>query len=62
MSVRWQRRGCEMKLATYQIGSDNSDERGFRHRLKRSLAKVQAANAAKPAATAPGQAATETSQ
>lgn len=46
---------CAMKLAMYQIGSDNSDERGFRHRLKRSLAKVEAANTAKPKPATPGQ-------
>ena len=45
---------CAMTLAMYQIGSDNSDERGFRHRFKRSLAKVQAANAATASAPAAG--------
>jgi hypothetical protein len=62
VAVTPQGNGCAMKLAMYQIGSDNSDERGFRHRLKRSLAKVQAAIAAKPAAATPGQASTESSQ
>lgn len=49
--------GCQMKLMVTQIGSDNSDERGFRKRLVKSLAKVQAAKSAapaKPAASAPG--------
>jgi len=32
---------CRMDLRMLQVGPDNSDERGFRHRLKRSLAKVQ---------------------
>ena len=34
---------CRMDLRMLQVGPDNSDERGFRHRLKRSLAKVQTA-------------------
>lgn len=35
--------GCRMDLRMLQVGPDNSDERGFRHRLKRSLAKVERA-------------------
>lgn len=31
--------GCKMKLTMLQVGPDNSDMRGFRNRLKRSLAK-----------------------
>jgi len=33
--------GCQMKLVITQIGSDNSDERCFRGRLKRSMARLQ---------------------
>lgn len=46
--------GCAMKLTIFQVGADNSDERGFRKRLNKSLAKLQAAKPAKPAG-APGQ-------
>jgi len=38
-----QSNGCKMKLRMLQVGPDNSDERGFRKRLKRSLAKVETA-------------------
>lgn len=41
--------GCQMKLVVTQIGSDNSDERCFRNRLKKSMARLQAANAPTPA-------------
>jgi len=41
---------CAMKLTILQVGPDNSDERGFRKRLGKALAKVQAARPAKPAA------------
>jgi hypothetical protein len=41
--------GCAMKLTILQVGTDNSDERGFRNRLNKSLAKLQAAKPAKPA-------------
>ena len=52
--------GCEMTLVVLQIGSDNSDERGFRKRLGKALAKRQAEQPAKPVveakpAAAPGQ-------
>ena len=43
--------GCQMKLAITQVGSDDSDERGFRKRLGKSLAKVRAAKSAAPAQT-----------
>jgi hypothetical protein len=33
--------GCSIKLAITQIGSDNSNERSFRGRLKRTLARMQ---------------------
>lgn len=33
--------GCRMELRMLQVGPDNSDERGFRHRLRRSLSKVE---------------------
>jgi len=46
--------GCAMDLKIVQNGSDNSDERGFRKRLNKSLAKMQTEKPAKPAA-APGQ-------
>jgi hypothetical protein len=35
--------GCRMDLRMLQVGPDNSDTRGFRHRLKRSLAIVEKA-------------------
>lgn len=35
--------GCRMDVRMLQVGPDNSDLRGFRHRLKRSLAKVEKA-------------------
>jgi len=41
--------GCALKLTIFQVGADNSDERGFRNRLNKSLAKLQAAKPAKPA-------------
>jgi len=44
--------GCAMKLVVLQVGSENSDEMGFRKRLGKALAKLQAAPPAKPAATA----------
>lgn len=34
--------GCQMKLVVTQIGSDNSDERCFRNRLKKAMARLQA--------------------
>ena len=46
--------GCAMNLKIVQVGSDNSDERGFRRRLSKALAKVQSAKPAQPTA-APGQ-------
>jgi hypothetical protein len=48
--------GCSLTLAFVQIGAENSNERGFRKHVAKSLAKIQAAKpaAAKPAA-APGQ-------
>lgn len=33
--------GCAMKLVVLQVGPDNSDERGFRKRLDKSLAKLR---------------------
>lgn len=33
--------GCKMDLQMLQVGSDNSDERGFRKRLKRTLATIE---------------------
>jgi hypothetical protein len=41
--------GCQMKLVITQIGSDNSDERGFRNRLKKSMVRLQAAKPPVPA-------------
>lgn len=41
--------GCMMTLKISQVGSDDSDERGFRKRLAKSLAKLQAGAKAKPA-------------
>ena len=35
--------GCQMKLVITQIGSDNSDERCFRNRLTKAMARLQAA-------------------
>jgi hypothetical protein len=40
---------CAMKLTVLQVGPDNSDERGFRKRLDKSLARRQAEKQAKPA-------------
>jgi hypothetical protein len=37
-----QESGCRMDLRMLQVGSDNSDERGFRKRLKKELAKLEA--------------------
>jgi len=34
---------CRMDLQISQVGPDNSDERGFRKRLKRSLVKLEQA-------------------
>jgi len=47
--------GCKLDLRMLQVGSDNSDERGFRKRLKRSLVKLEAARTAmlEAAKTAP---------
>ncbi len=45
--------GCAMNLKISQVGGDNSDERGFRKRLGKSLAKLQAGQPAKPT-QAPG--------
>ena len=39
--LKSQEKGCSIKLTIIQVGSDNSDERGFRGRLKRTLAKMQ---------------------
>ena len=41
--------GCAMKATILQVGADDSDWRQFRHRLEKSLAKLQAA---KPKSTA----------
>ena len=35
--------GCRMDLQVLQVGADNSDERGFRKRLKLSLGKLEQA-------------------
>ena len=43
--------GCQMKLRILQVGGDNSDERMFRNRLKKSMEKLQAAKPDKPAAS-----------
>ncbi|MGB8261030.1 MAG: hypothetical protein WCE75_11795 [Terracidiphilus sp.] len=40
--------GCAMRLVVLQVGSDNSDERGFRKRFGKALAKRQAEQPAKP--------------
>lgn len=45
--------GCRMKLTISQVGADNSDERGFRNRLKKSLAKMQAAKPGEPVEAKP---------
>lgn len=34
-------KGCSMKLNITQVGSDNSNERSFRGRIKRTLARMQ---------------------
>jgi hypothetical protein len=34
--------GCAMKLAFLQIGPDNANERGFRKRVMKALAKIEA--------------------
>jgi len=52
--------GCSLNLSFVQIGSDNSNERGFRNHVRKSLAKIQAAKPAAPPApakpaAAPGQ-------
>lgn len=39
--LRSQDQGCSIKLNISQIGSDNSNERSFRGRLKRTLARMQ---------------------
>ncbi len=41
--------GCAMKLTMLQVGPDYSDERGFRNRLKKAMARLQAVEPAKPA-------------
>jgi hypothetical protein len=41
VALRSQNQGCSIKLTIIQIGSDNSNERGFRGRLKRTLAKMR---------------------
>ena len=46
---------CAMKLTILQVGPDNSDERGFRKRLGKALAKLQAAAPRAPATPAHGQ-------
>ena len=38
--------GCRMNLRILQVGADNTDERAFRKRLKKSLAKLEAAKPA----------------
>jgi hypothetical protein len=45
---------CAMKATFIELGPDNPDWRQFRHRLERSLAKLQAAKP-KPAVTTTGQ-------
>jgi len=45
--------GCAMKLAMFQDGPDDSNARGFRKRLKKSLMKVQAAAAPPPKTPVP---------
>ncbi|HUH64537.1 MAG TPA: hypothetical protein VLZ50_16135 [Terracidiphilus sp.] len=45
--------GCAMTLKISQVGPDDSDERGFRKRLAKSLARLQAGKAAQPT-PAPG--------
>ena len=40
--------GCQIKMAITQVGSDDSDTRGFRKRLAKSLVKVEAAKSAAP--------------
>jgi hypothetical protein len=42
--------GCAMKLSMSQVGADNSDERGFRKRFGKALAKLQAAKPRVPSA------------
>jgi hypothetical protein len=42
--------GCAMKLTMLQVGSDNSDERGFRKRVSQSLSKLQTARPGKTSA------------
>jgi hypothetical protein len=42
-----QDKGCAMKLTIAQIGSDNSDERGFVNRVKKTLTRAQPAKPAK---------------
>ncbi|HKF48442.1 MAG TPA: hypothetical protein VKB38_13855 [Terracidiphilus sp.] len=41
VALRSHNQGCSIKLTITQIGSDNSNERGFRGRLKRTLAKMR---------------------
>ncbi len=50
--------GCQMKTKFIEIGPDNGNERGFRKRVTKSLAKIKSAEpTVMPAApvTAPGQ-------
>ena len=46
--------GCAMKAAILEVGASNSDWLQFHHRLKQSLAKLQAAKR-NPAVTTTGQ-------
>jgi hypothetical protein len=46
---------CSMKLTVLQVGPDNSDERGFRKRLGKALARLQAATPAEKSSPTKGQ-------
>ena len=41
VSLTEQGDGCKMKLAMLQVGADNTDERAFLKRVKKSLIKLQ---------------------
>lgn len=41
VALKSRNKGCSIKLTIIQIGSDNSNERGFRGRLRRTLAKMR---------------------
>ena len=43
--LRSRDKGCSIKLNITQVGSDNSNERSFRGRLKRTLGKMQSRQA-----------------